>query len=176
MGQKSLLPKPDFALRDHEITKIMLRTRDFVATSCYLKDEESIAMPEKPSPSYLQSMRVLVVEDSPDNRVLIGLFLKSAGIQKIDYALNGQEGVEKATHENYDVVLMDLNMPVMDGYAATTKLREEGFNRPIIALTANNIDLPRAKSNALKLGFNEYLTKPIDRRVLVENLKRFHSS
>lgn len=130
-------------------------------------------MSEKvPSTTQLQSMKILVVEDSPDNRVLIGLFLKSIGINQVDYAWNGLEGVEKANQTNYDVVLMDLNMPVMDGYTATLKLRQNGFQRPIIALTANTSDLPAAKGIALKQGFTEYLTKPIDRRLLVENLKR----
>jgi CheY-like chemotaxis protein len=124
----------------------------------------------------LESMKILVVEDSLDNRVLIGLFLKSIGVSQIDYALNGLEGVEKANNADYDVVLMDLNMPVMDGYTATLKLRQNGFKRPIIALTANTLDLHSAKCRALKQGFTEYLTKPIDRRLLVENLKRLRET
>jgi len=118
------------------------------------------------------SMKILIVEDSPDNRVLIGLFLKSMGILQVDYALNGLEGFEKARRVEYDVVLMDINMPVMDGTTAMLKLRESGFRRPIIALTANALDLAHTKAQALQLGFTEYLTKPINRRVLVENLQR----
>lgn len=131
-------------------------------------------MSEKASlTTQLQSLKILVVEDSPDNRVLIGLFLKGMGIHHVDYALNGKEGVEKASCQSYDIILMDLNMPIMDGYAATLKLRQSGFQRPIIALTANALDLSNAKSKALQLGFTEYLTKPIDRKVLIENLIRF---
>lgn len=134
-------------------------------------------MSEKaPLTTPLQSMKILVVEDSADNRVLIGLFLKSIGILQIDYAWNGLEGVEKANQADYDVVLMDLNMPVMDGYTATLKLRQNGFKHAIIALTANTLDLHTAKGNALKQGFTEYLTKPIDRRLLVENLRRLRET
>jgi CheY-like chemotaxis protein len=124
----------------------------------------------------IQKLKVLVVEDSADNRLLIGHSLKVLGVQKVDYAFNGLEGVQKATNFDYDVILMDLSMPIMDGYTATNHLREKGFRRPIIAITANAIDAVYEKARALKAGFTDYLIKPLDRRLLVENFKRMQQT
>lgn len=128
------------------------------------------------SENRIQQLKVLVVEDSADNRFLIGHSLKTLGVQKIDYAVNGLEGVKKASDAEYDVILMDLSMPIMDGYTATHRLREMGFHRPIIAITANAIDYVYEKAKALKSGFTDYLTKPLDRRLLVENFHRMEQT
>jgi CheY-like chemotaxis protein len=129
-----------------------------------------------PNGNHIQQLKVLVVEDSADNRFLIGHSLKTLGVQQIDYAVNGLEGVRKAKDAEYDVILMDLSMPVMDGYTATLQLREMGFRRPIIAITANAIDYVYEKARALKSGFTDYLTKPLDRRLLVENFHRIRQT
>ena len=118
----------------------------------------------------LDDCRVLLAEDGPDTQALISFFLKKAGA-RIDVADNGEIALEmalRAEHEGtpYDVVLMDMQMPVMDGYQATEALRSSGFSRPIIALTAHAMAGDRAKCEAA--GCDDYATKPIDRRRLLE--------
>lgn len=118
----------------------------------------------------LEGAKILLVEDAEDNQVLISHFLQRAGAV-IDMANNGEEGVEKALSNDYNVVLMDIQMPYLDGYEATTKLRSAGYQKPIIALTAHALREEREK--AIRTGCNGHLTKPIDRRELIESLKRF---
>ncbi len=113
--------------------------------------------------------RVLLVEDSIDNQRLVKLFLNRAGI-KVDVANNGAEGVEMAENNDYDVVLMDMQMPILDGYAATLQLRNDGYIKPIIALTAHA--MLEDRSRILELGCDAYLTKPINARLLIETLDR----
>ena len=112
-----------------------------------------------PPPGKLQGRKILVVEDSEDNQMLVRLFLARHGALA-EFAGNGEEGVERAMHGEYDAVLMDMQMPVMDGYRATAQLRENGFRRPIIALTAHAMKEDRER--CIKAGCDEYLTKPID--------------
>jgi len=86
----------------------------------------------------LPSARILVVDDGEPNRQLIGLVLGRAGAQ-VEMATNGEEAVKIASKRDFDVILMDMQMPVMDGYTATRLLRERGMTLPIIALTANTL-------------------------------------
>ena len=79
---------------------------------------------------------------------------------KVEVAENGLVGYEKASSSKFDVVLMDIQMPVMDGYTATKKLRSSGFQKPIIAISAHAMN--DAKSQSLASGCDNYLTKPID--------------
>lgn len=122
-----------------------------------------------PAGKELEGARILLVEDAEDNQILISHFLQRAGAQ-IDMASNGEEGVEKALKNEYSVVLMDIQMPYLDGYEATTRLRSAGYQKPIIALTAHALREEREK--ALRTGCNGHLTKPIDRHELIESLKR----
>ena len=120
----------------------------------------------------IASSRVLVVEDGLDNQRLISFLLKKEGMQ-VDLADNGQLGYEKImaalqSEEPYDFVLMDMQMPVMDGYTATSKLREEGYTGPIIALTAHAMKNDMDK--CLKAGCDAYATKPVDKRKLLETI------
>jgi signal transduction histidine kinase len=118
----------------------------------------------------LENLKVLLVEDSKDNQVMLNRILSSVGIQ-VAHAENGQEGIEKAISEDYDLVLMDIQMPVLDGYRATQELRKLGFQKPIIALTAHA--LKGEKENCYKMGFSEYMTKPVNRDLLYQTLSRF---
>jgi signal transduction histidine kinase/CheY-like chemotaxis protein len=120
----------------------------------------------------LQGAKILLVEDAEDNQVLISHFLSRAGAE-IDMANNGLEGVEMALKNDYAAVLMDIQMPFLDGYQATTKLRQAGYKRPIIALTAHALREEREK--AIRTGCNGHLTKPIDRSELIESLKKYMS-
>ena len=84
----------------------------------------------------LDGIHVLLAEDGYDNRELLQLVLRRAGAT-VATVENGKEAVAKAQAESFDVILMDINMPVMDGYRATQILRDRGYHGPILALTAN---------------------------------------
>ena len=111
--------------------------------------------------------RILVVDDGEENRDLLRLVLDEAGLG-VETAENGRVAVEKARTDSYDAVLMDMQMPVMDGYTATSILRQEGFTAPIVALTANA--MKGFERECLEAGCTRYLTKPIDIDALLETL------
>jgi CheY-like chemotaxis protein len=115
----------------------------------------------------LKDRRVLVVDDSIDNRVLVTRYLQLEGAI-VESAKNGKEAVEMVHKKPYDVLLMDLQMPVMDGFEATAALRREGYKCPVIALTAHA--LKEERERCLSNGFDAHLPKPIDRLALVEAL------
>jgi len=103
--------------------------------------------------------RVLVVDDGPENRELLRLVLSETGL-RIEEAENGMVGVDKARAQAYDLILMDMQMPVMDGITATRTLREDGQKLPIIALTANA--MVGSEKAVMEAGCSGYLTKPIN--------------
>ncbi|HEX8327772.1 MAG TPA: PAS domain S-box protein [Hymenobacter sp.] len=114
----------------------------------------------------LQGKRVLLVEDNVFNRMLASIFLANAGLEVVE-AENGQVAVSLAQEQPFDLILMDVQMPVMNGYEATAVLRQElGLVVPIIALTANAISGERSK--CLAAGMNDYLTKPFKEDLLVK--------
>ncbi len=94
---------------------------------------------------------MLLVEDSPDNQDLISIYLSRAGA-RTSLASDGREGVSKALHLKPDIVLMDLQMPEMDGLTAIRALREQKYFGPVIALTAHAMSTEREK--CLAAGFN----------------------
>ena len=122
-----------------------------------------------PTPELLHGRRVLVVEDSEDNRLLVKLLLLRKGMV-VDFAENGRLALDAAPRGNYDFVLMDMQMPVMDGYAATRELRALGYAQPILALTAHAMKEDRGR--CLAAGCDDYLTKPIDSKALFATLVR----
>jgi PAS domain S-box-containing protein len=116
----------------------------------------------------LAGRRLLVVEDGPENQWLIGIHLRNAGAI-ITNADDGRAGVATATADGpFDAVLMDMQMPVMDGYAATAALRQAGYEGPIVAFTAHAMSGDREK--CLAAGCDAYHTKPIDGPALVDTL------
>jgi PAS domain S-box-containing protein len=111
----------------------------------------------------LAGLRVLLVEDAPDNRLILTRFLER-GQMHVSTAENGEEGVNQVLSaqsrgEPFDVILMDMMMPVLDGYSATRKLREAGVATPVIALTAQAMAEDQARS--LAAGCDDYLSKPV---------------
>jgi signal transduction histidine kinase/CheY-like chemotaxis protein len=130
----------------------------------------TIATPPAKAPSEVPTRlrgRVLLVDDGETNRMLIRLILRRAGLT-VEEAENGRVGVERATRESFDVILMDMQMPVMDGYAATHTLRRVGYDKPIIALTAHA--LPRDQARCRSVGCSGYLSKPIDQDLLLRTI------
>lgn len=105
------------------------------------------------------SSKILIVDDSEENRDLLGIVLEEL---KLDYstAENGLQGCESVNQLEYDIVLMDINMPVMDGYEAVKQMRSQGHIKPIIALTANAMQ--GVEQQCLDAGFSHCMTKPID--------------
>ncbi|MEJ5259991.1 MAG: response regulator [Anaerohalosphaeraceae bacterium] len=113
---------------------------------------------------------VLVVEDNPSNQILISMLLKKMGLE-VTLANDGLEGVQEARRQKYDVILMDMQMPRMNGYDATQTLRSEGCMTPIVAVTANAMKGDEEK--CLQAGCDAYLSKPIDRKKLAQILRRY---
>jgi len=121
--------------------------------------------------------RVLVAEDGRDNQRLLSWLLDKAGLETLVVS-NGREALDRALSaqtagQPFDAILMDIQMPVVDGLAATRELRSAGYTRPIIALTAHAMDA--ARDRCLEAGCDGYLAKPIDRSELLETLSRYLS-
>jgi signal transduction histidine kinase/DNA-binding response OmpR family regulator len=140
-----------------------------------LLEAVSLALATKrgPSGNSHESKRILIAEDNPDNQILISAFLADSP-HIIDIAGNGVEAVDKFEKNSYDLVLMDIQMPLMDGYDATRKIREleSGQRRagtPIIALTAHATTDERQK--CLDAGCDGHLTKPIKKSKLLEAIR-----
>ncbi len=118
----------------------------------------------------LSGVRVLVVDDAPDNQKLIWHYLTKQGAL-VDSAENGFLGYQKALAGQFDLILMDLQMPEMDGFTATEKLRAEGYKKPIIALTAHAMAEVRKK--CLTAGCTDHLTKPINPQALISTIMKY---
>lgn len=111
--------------------------------------------------------KVVLAEDHPDNRRLITRYLTSLGLEVIAVS-DGEQAVEQCLQQYPDIVLLDIQMPVMDGLSALALLQQCGFNNPIYALTANAMS--HEIENYIALGFTGYLSKPIDKKVFYSTL------
>ena len=135
-------------------------------------EDSEVPTPQPVAPSSITRLqgRVLLVDDNNDIRDLLTRLLKKQGVLVIP-AVDGRQGVEAALKEMPDLVLMDMEMPVMDGLSATKRLRESGFSKPIFAMTAHP-EGPEIE-RALKEGFDGYLEKPVNRERLHSILAAF---
>ncbi|XGC80568.1 PAS domain S-box protein [Bdellovibrio bacteriovorus] len=146
----------------------------FIATISYT-EVETVQTKEKSgstaSVAGLENIqKILIVDDAPDNRNLFVRYLQKMGIatDKIEVAQNGKEAVEKCGGQKYSLVLMDIQMPVMDGFEAVKLLRSEGYKGPVVALTAHAMKGDEEK--CLAEGFDGYLQKPLSREALADLL------
>ncbi len=116
----------------------------------------------------LEGIRVLVVDDAPDNRTLLERLLIRSGA-KVSFAEDGMSAVNQALSTPFDLILMDLQMPGLDGFAATAMIRERGIRLPIVALTAHAID--EVRDRCVTAGFNDFLSKPVNSSELLKSVK-----
>jgi PAS domain S-box-containing protein len=117
------------------------------------------------------SCKLLLAEDNPVNRVVALGTLKKLGYSDVTVAVNGKDAVDKVADCRFDAILMDVQMPIMSGYAATAILRERGCVIPIIAITANALKGDREK--CLEAGMDDYVSKPIEREILAGVLRKW---
>ncbi len=149
-----------------------VRTVAELLAECPRPSEASVSSPPEPPEAgdgALRGRRILLAEDGPDNQRLIGHHLRRAGAI-VDTAADGAEAVDMVRNAleaavRYDLVVMDMQMPVMDGYEATRTLRAAGCGLPVLALTAHAMRGDRDR--CLEAGCSDYATKPIDRHRLV---------
>ncbi|RZA14007.1 MAG: response regulator, partial [Proteobacteria bacterium] len=115
----------------------------------------------------LQGANILIVDDAPDNQLLFNRILTKLGA-KTESAKDGFEGMEMALSDQFDIILMDIQMPRMDGHEATRSLRERGYTKPIIALTAHA--MVEERQRAMHVGFDGFLSKPLRQIEMLELL------
>ena len=115
---------------------------------------------------------VLLVEDNEDNRIVYSTILKHFGYD-VSEALNGEEGIASARTQQPDLILMDISIPVIDGWEATQILKRDPATKhiPIVALTAHALASDREK--AMEVGCDGYLAKPCEPRAVVAEVQRF---
>ncbi|KAL1608466.1 hypothetical protein SLS60_003408 [Paraconiothyrium brasiliense] len=137
---------------------------------------DNLSYPPSPTPTFdklrllAADRRVLLAEDNPINRKVMLKMLVGLGFNHLDVAIDGKEAVSMATEVTppYDVILMDINMPFLDGVQATKEIRGAGLDVPIVAMTANALK-GQAESYIAK-GMTGYIPKPVDRKLLVDIL------
>ena len=116
--------------------------------------------------------KILLVEDNEMNRDMLSRRLIKKGFE-VDMAIDGEEGYNKGKSTDYNIILMDMSLPKMDGWEITQKLRSEGIKTPIIALTAHALEADKKK--CLDAGCDEFDTKPVELPRLLEKINKFIS-
>jgi CheY-like chemotaxis protein len=140
----------------------------------FLNKKKSLSFTEKISNTFkkshrLEGVRILLAEDSEDNATVIRLYLTKEGA-KLTYVRNGQEAIEAVRSGDFDILLMDIQMPLLDGLEATRQIRQLGFKMPIIALTAHALRDDAEKS--LKAGCDTHITKPVLKEPLIAEIEK----
>jgi CheY-like chemotaxis protein len=122
----------------------------------------------------LKNANILLVEDNFSNQQIIILYIKNE-VNRIDVAFNGKEALDKFGKAKYDLILMDVQMPIMDGFKATQKIREielsTNTHTPIIAVTANAF--PEDKDRCMAVGMDDYISKPFQPDDLITKIRKY---
>ena len=168
LGGDITIEKSEINLGSTFLVKIAHRP-EMISESVAVSMSESKTI-DAPKGRTLEGVNILVVDDAPDNQQLIWRYLTKQGAI-VEAAENGLVGYRAALNGSFDIILMDIQMPIMDGYTATQKLRDAGYVMPIIALTAHAMNDIRKK--ALNVGYNDHLTKPINPGELIATIRRF---
>jgi signal transduction histidine kinase/CheY-like chemotaxis protein len=134
-------------------------------------EEHSQKHSEKEKLTSDRSLAILLVEDNPVNCILTEKIFSKMGY-KIDVVHNGIEGIKAYNSKKYDLIFMDCQMPELNGYEATQKLRKSGATIPIIAMTANAMEGDREK--CIDAGMNDYIAKPFKQKDLIDVVQKFH--
>jgi two-component system, cell cycle response regulator DivK len=118
---------------------------------------------------------VLIVEDNEDNRIVYSTILRHHGF-RVSEALDGEEGISKARDELPDIILMDISIPVIDGWEVTQTLKRDDLTRhiPVVALTAHA--MPGDRERAIAVGCDGYLAKPCEPRAVLAEVNRLLAS
>jgi CheY-like chemotaxis protein len=116
----------------------------------------------------LDGLNILLAEDTPDQALLIGFFLKDLGA-KVETVENGADAVNRSLANNFDLILMDMQMPILSGFDATQLLRRRGFTKPIVALTAQAMKEDQEK--CLASGCTAHLAKPFTQENLIKTIR-----
>lgn len=143
-----------------------------LAMSLALPYTQQIPLHVEPTKQALYPLKVLTVDDNEANLKLINTLLRER-VQFLESARDGAEAWQKTTQHLYDIIFMDINMPIMDGITACQRIRQSSLNEqtPIVAVTAHAMDGERAR--LISLGFSEFLTKPLDEQMLICTLQEF---
>lgn len=166
-GDITLLKSEPGKGTEFEITAILERTHKILESTVMTKNESF----EADKLSYcLAGKKILAVDDARDNLILLDMFLRGTKTE-LTFANNGLEALEQFSKNKFDLVLMDIQMPKMDGLEATETLRARGTTIPIIALTAfaNKLEYDKCK----KAGCNDVIIKPINKNILINSLQHF---
>ena len=118
----------------------------------------------------LEGIEILLTEDKEINQEIFMGIMEGSGII-VDIAFNGQEAVEKSRKKHYSLIVMDIEMPIMNGYEASKIIRTEDSKIPIIALTSNNSRVDILKTQ--EIGMNEHLSKPVEPKILYETFSKY---
>jgi CheY-like chemotaxis protein len=165
IGINKFLSKP---VKLHELTSMMATIFNKSATGNY---KETIPSIEEVS----DVTKILVVEDDPLNMLLISEVLRKMGVEVLK-AENGEEGIDMLLKNNPSLIFMDVNMPVMDGFTATERIRKlstHHHNVPIVALTADA--MKEDKERCLESGMNDYISKPFRLEEIHQVIKKYWS-
>ncbi|MFN3800843.1 response regulator [Belliella pelovolcani] len=165
---KSLVEKMDGTI---EVSSKVGLGSEFSFTIPFQRGQQPIEKSKEAAVSFTQSkqvIKILLCEDNEINQTLVKTLLRPANFDLV-IASNGEEGIQRFQEMDFDLVLMDIQMPIMDGYQTTIYLREKLHTQvPIIALTANY--MLKEKQKCLELGMNDYLSKPFKKEELFEKI------